>query len=289
MTPPVFAHGHLRLYLLSLLDEQPRHGYELIQALSERFDGTYAPSAGTIYPRLAKLEAEGLVTKESDGRKTIYRITPAGHQEVLDRADELEAIEKDVDSSVQRLARQVREGLSNARNQMRAEFDQFARDARDAAGPAGGRASEYGQRAADRASEYGQRAAEGARAGWTAASDAHRDGQDFFGSATAGFRAATGQEGVREPTGGAAGTGQPHPEPGPSPEPTHPASDETPSADTSISQRVDLVMGTFRQDIRQEIRSADRKGTLSPDIVTLVDVELDRVRALVRHALSMRD
>ena len=48
MTPPVFAHGHLRLYLLSLLEDQPRHGYELIQALSERFDGTYSPSAGTI-------------------------------------------------------------------------------------------------------------------------------------------------------------------------------------------------------------------------------------------------
>ena len=59
MTPPVFAHGHLRLYLLSLLDEQPMHGYDLMQALSERFGGTYVPSAGTIYPRLAKLEDEG--------------------------------------------------------------------------------------------------------------------------------------------------------------------------------------------------------------------------------------
>ena len=48
MTPPVFSHGSLRLYLLALLDERPRHGYELIQALSERFGGTYSPSAGTI-------------------------------------------------------------------------------------------------------------------------------------------------------------------------------------------------------------------------------------------------
>lgn len=282
MTPPVFAHGHLRLYLLSLLDEQPRHGYELIQALSDRFGGTYAPSAGTIYPRLAKLEAEGLVTKESDGRKTIYRITPAGHQEVVDRADELDAIERDVDSSVQRLAAQVREGLSNARNQMRAEFDQFARDAREAAGPAAGRASEYGQRATD-----------GVRAGWAAATGAHRGGFDFFGSASAGFRAATGQEqkGETPSADATAGAGQPRPEPGPSPEPPQGTADEkpTPGADATIAQRVDLVMGTFRQDIRQEIRSAERKGTLSPDIVTLVDVELDRVRQLVRHALSMRD
>jgi hypothetical protein len=49
---PVFGHGHLRLYLLSLLDESPKHGYELIQALEDRFGGTYVPSAGTIYPRL---------------------------------------------------------------------------------------------------------------------------------------------------------------------------------------------------------------------------------------------
>ena len=78
MTPPVFAHGNLRLYLLALLEERPRHGYELIQALSDRFGGTYSPSAGTIYPRLSKLEEEGLVTKSTDGRKTVYEITDAG-------------------------------------------------------------------------------------------------------------------------------------------------------------------------------------------------------------------
>ena len=71
MSPAVFAHGHLRLYLLSLLAERSMHGYELIQALSDRFGGTYVPSAGTIYPRLAKLEEEGLVTKEADGRNLV--------------------------------------------------------------------------------------------------------------------------------------------------------------------------------------------------------------------------
>ena len=75
---PVFSHGDLRLYLLSLLDESPRHGYDLMQALSDRTGGTYTPSAGTIYPRLAKLEEEGLVTKTADGRTTIYAITDAG-------------------------------------------------------------------------------------------------------------------------------------------------------------------------------------------------------------------
>ena len=75
---PVFSHGDLRLYLLNLLDEGPRHGYDIMQALSDRTGGTYTPSAGTVYPRLAKLEEEGLVTKAVDGRKTVYAITAPG-------------------------------------------------------------------------------------------------------------------------------------------------------------------------------------------------------------------
>ena len=69
---PVFAHGQLRLYLLALLDEGPRHGYEVIQDLENRFNGLYSPSAGTVYPRLAKLEEEGLVERTDDGRKATY-------------------------------------------------------------------------------------------------------------------------------------------------------------------------------------------------------------------------
>ena len=110
MTPPVFSHGSLRLYLLSLLAERPRHGYELIQALSDRFGGTYSPSAGTIYPRLSKLEEEGLVTKSTDGRKTVYEITDAGRAELAARQDELDAIEDDMTDSVRRLADEVRSG-----------------------------------------------------------------------------------------------------------------------------------------------------------------------------------
>ena len=74
---PVFAHGQLRLYLLVLLAEAPRHGYEVIQDLETRFGGLYTPSAGTVYPRLAKLEEEGLVERTDEGRKATYRITGA--------------------------------------------------------------------------------------------------------------------------------------------------------------------------------------------------------------------
>jgi len=133
MTPPVFAHGNLRLYLLALLDEQPRHGYELIQALSDRFGGTYSPSAGTIYPRLAKLEEEGLVAKRTDGRKSVYEITEAGRAELDSRRHELDAIEEDVTDSVRRLAEGVRAEVDSAMRSLRAELATAAREAKKAA------------------------------------------------------------------------------------------------------------------------------------------------------------
>jgi len=127
---PVFAHGSMRLYLLSLLAEEPRHGYELIQALSDRFGGTYVPSAGTIYPRLAKLEEEGLVTKTTDGRKTVYAITDAGRAELAAREPELDAIEDEVTDSVRRLADEVRAGVNDAMRTLRAELASAAREAK---------------------------------------------------------------------------------------------------------------------------------------------------------------
>jgi len=137
MTPPVFAHGHLRLYLLSLLNEQPMHGYDLIQALSDRFGGTYVPSAGTIYPRLAKLQEEGLVEKETDGRKTVYAITDAGRAELAERESELDGIEEGVTDSVRRLADEVRSSVNDAMKTLRADLASAARDARDDARQSG--------------------------------------------------------------------------------------------------------------------------------------------------------
>jgi DNA-binding PadR family transcriptional regulator len=137
VTPPVFAHGHLRLYLLSLLAERPMHGYELIQALSDRFGGTYVPSAGTIYPRLGKLEEDGLVTKESDGRKTVYAITDAGRAELAERGSELDGIEDELSDSVRRLADEVRTSVNDAMKTLRADLAAAARDARAEARDAG--------------------------------------------------------------------------------------------------------------------------------------------------------
>ena len=130
---PVFSHGDLRLYLLSLLDESPRHGYDLMQALSDRTGGTYTPSAGTIYPRLAKLEDEGLVTKTVDGRKTVYAITEAGRAEVAARAGDLEGIEAGLADSVRLIADEVRGSVREAMKSLRADLAAAARADGDAA------------------------------------------------------------------------------------------------------------------------------------------------------------
>ncbi len=134
---PVFAHGHLRLYLLSLLAERPMHGYELIQELGDRFGGTYIPSAGTIYPRLGKLEEDGLVTKSTDGRKTIYEITDAGRAELESRRGELARLENDVTDSVRRLADTVRASVDDAMKTLKAELAAAAREATEDARGAG--------------------------------------------------------------------------------------------------------------------------------------------------------
>lgn len=119
---PVFAHGRLRLYLLRLLDEAPRHGYEVIRLLEERFNGLYAPSAGTVYPRLAKLEAEGLVTHATSGGRKVYSITEAGRAELAERTGELADLELEIRESVSELAAEIRDDVRGAAGRLRSEM-----------------------------------------------------------------------------------------------------------------------------------------------------------------------
>jgi DNA-binding PadR family transcriptional regulator len=73
-----FRRGLFKYVVLQYLQDKPSHGYEIIQALAKRFHGFYIPSPGTVYPRLGRLEAEGLVTGlEREGRK-VYTITDEG-------------------------------------------------------------------------------------------------------------------------------------------------------------------------------------------------------------------
>ena len=125
---PVFRHGNLRLYLLKLLDDAPRHGYEVIRLLQDRFLGVYAPSPGTIYPRLARLEEEGLVTHdEVEGRK-VYRITDKGRTELHARLDDLAALEEEITASVRDIAREVSEDVRETVRNLREEIASATRD-----------------------------------------------------------------------------------------------------------------------------------------------------------------
>jgi DNA-binding PadR family transcriptional regulator len=75
----MFGHGDLRLVLLALIAEKPRHGYDLIRAIEEKFGGAYAPSPGAVYPTLTLLvEQDHLQSEEAGGGKKLYAITPEG-------------------------------------------------------------------------------------------------------------------------------------------------------------------------------------------------------------------
>jgi len=130
---PVFAHGQLRLYLLALLESGPKHGYELITALTDRFGGTYRPSPGTIYPRLARLEEEGLVTRSDEGRKATYALTDAGRAELAARQGDLADLEEGIAESVRDRAVHVRDDVRGSMASLRADLAAAAQRARDEA------------------------------------------------------------------------------------------------------------------------------------------------------------
>ena len=176
---PVFRHGSLRLYLLRLLDEEPRHGYEVIRLLRDRFMGVYSPSPGTIYPRLARLEEEGLVTHdEVDGRK-VYRITEAGREELRSRSDELDELEEELSASVSDIVREVREDVRQTVRSLREELTRAAResraDIREQARQARDEAWEQARQTRDQAKEQAKQVRDDAK---EQAKQAHEDAKE---------------------------------------------------------------------------------------------------------------
>lgn len=89
----MFESGELRLVLLKLIADEPRHGYDLIRAIEELTDGEYAPSPGVIYPTLTLLQDMGLIeeAKEKGPRKP-FQVTDEGRQHLEEKADEVEAL-----------------------------------------------------------------------------------------------------------------------------------------------------------------------------------------------------
>jgi DNA-binding PadR family transcriptional regulator len=74
----LFDHGELRLVVLALISERPRHGYEIIKEIEDRVAGTYTPSPGVIYPTLTMLEELGHATVTENEGKKLYAITADG-------------------------------------------------------------------------------------------------------------------------------------------------------------------------------------------------------------------
>jgi DNA-binding PadR family transcriptional regulator len=74
--------GDVRIAALLLLSETPMHGYQLMQAMADRTDGAWRPSPGAIYPTIAQLEDEGLVTTQVEGGRKLVTLTDAGRTHV---------------------------------------------------------------------------------------------------------------------------------------------------------------------------------------------------------------
>lgn len=102
----MFGHGDLRLLLLALIEQQPRHGYELIRTIEEMFNGQYTPSPGAIYPTLTMLEEIGHaeVQPEAGGRKR-YAITAEGRAFLDENRPAVEAVMEQTRHSARMAAR----------------------------------------------------------------------------------------------------------------------------------------------------------------------------------------
>ncbi|WP_239019646.1 PadR family transcriptional regulator [Sphingomonas suaedae] len=86
----VFAGDELRLVLLALIADKPRHGYDLIREIEERTGGAYAPSPGVVYPTLTLLaDMDHIAEQAAEGAKKLYAITPAGEAHLAENAEEV--------------------------------------------------------------------------------------------------------------------------------------------------------------------------------------------------------
>lgn len=122
--------GDVRLALLRLLAEEPRNGYQLMQAIEERSEGFWRPSPGSVYPTLAQLEDEGLIrSAQSEGARR-FELTDAGREHLDGRADEpapWEPAAEDADNPLSELAPLVI-AIGKATFQVASVGDQAQRD-----------------------------------------------------------------------------------------------------------------------------------------------------------------
>jgi DNA-binding PadR family transcriptional regulator len=89
----MFESGELRLVLLKLIADEPRHGYDLIRAIEDLTGGEYAPSPGVVYPTLTLLQDMGLIDEAAgEGARRPFQATDEGRAHLEERAEEVEAL-----------------------------------------------------------------------------------------------------------------------------------------------------------------------------------------------------
>lgn len=89
----VFEPGELRLVLLKLIADQPRHGYDLIRAIEEMTHGVYAPSPGVVYPTLTMLQDMGLIEEaKGEGSRKAFAVTDEGRTHLEERSEEIDGL-----------------------------------------------------------------------------------------------------------------------------------------------------------------------------------------------------
>jgi DNA-binding PadR family transcriptional regulator len=118
----LFEQGDLKYVILRLLEEKPRHGYEIIKELESRFGGSYVPSPGTVYPTLTMLEDLGYAraVPEGEGGKKVYEITDEGRKYLAEHSTT-------VDDIFERIARFVEGFTDTPMTELNQAFQRLAR------------------------------------------------------------------------------------------------------------------------------------------------------------------
>jgi DNA-binding PadR family transcriptional regulator len=125
-----FGRGDLKIVILELLKDQPRHGYDIIRALEDRARGFYRPSPGSVYPTLQLLEDLGYVTASQSEGKKVYSITDAGRAYLTEQESTADDIRSRIASGWDAASRpEVGELMRELQALARALFRQASRGA----------------------------------------------------------------------------------------------------------------------------------------------------------------
>ena len=121
---PFFGRGDVKFIILGLLQEKPKHGYEIMKDIEAKFGGFHSPSPGSIYPTLQMLEDQGYVTSYPEDGKKVYQITEAGRTFLDENKESVEKMDKRLKRSSmplshRRLGREVHDLVSTVLHNVR--------------------------------------------------------------------------------------------------------------------------------------------------------------------------